>query len=427
MRYRYLNEDNLSVKGDIIIYWMNREFRILDNYVISYCHELSKKYNASLSIISYIIPGTISDRQIPFLLEGLKEVEKYCKNFNIDFNIFNNKTPLNNILINDKILCFISDFYPLKQYRNIEKDLIKRLNCPYIQFDGHNIVPCWIASDKQEYSARTIRNKIYSRLDEYLLEYPKIKKFEKFYKLYKKNDNDIIYKVRKDINWIKPGYKEGIKQLNNFIKNKIILYENKNNPNINVLSNLSPYLHFGFISSQRCLLEIKKTTFRLKDIKSKNISIDMFIEEILIRKELSDNFCFYNKNYDNIKGIPNWGFKTLQDHSKDPRNLINLNKLENAKSTNTLWNISQRELLNKGKIHGYMRMYWAKKILEWTINPVKAIKITIYLNDKYSLDGHDPNGYTGILWSIGGLHDRPFKERKIYGKIRYMKDKLYEI
>lgn len=146
-----------------------------------------------------------------------------------------------------------------------------------------------------------------------------------------------------------------------------------------------------------------------------------FLEELIIRRELSDNFCFYNEDYDNFKGFPEWAKKTLQKHKNDKREyLYSAIEFERALTHDELWNAAQMEIVRKGKMHGYMRMYWAKKILEWSESPEKAMEIAIYLNDRYGLDGRDPNGYTGIAWSIGGVHDRAWNERKIFGKIRYM-------
>ncbi|MGB9842733.1 MAG: deoxyribodipyrimidine photolyase, partial [Caldisericia bacterium] len=236
----------------------------------------------------------------------------------------------------------------------------------------------------------------------------------------KTNWNNIYenLKVDKSIKptlFFKPGEREAFNILNDFIKNKLNFYiRNKNNPNIDGLSNLSPYLHFGMISPLRVTLEVKKSN-SIDENKSS------FLEELIIRRELSENFLFYNENYDNEDGIPNWARKTLEEHKNDKRDYIySLKEFENGETFDELWNACQKEMIITGKMHGYMRMYWAKKILEWSMDYKEAIKIAIYLNDKYELDGRDPNGYTGILWSIGGLHDRPFKERKIFGKIRYM-------
>ncbi len=146
-----------------------------------------------------------------------------------------------------------------------------------------------------------------------------------------------------------------------------------------------------------------------------------FLEELIVRRELSDNFCYYNPDYDTTKGFHNWAKQSHSEHCNDERDFTySLAQFEQAKTHDNLWNAAQKEMVKTGKMHGYMRMYWAKKILEWTKSPEQAMEFSIYLNDKYSLDGRDPNGYAGIAWSIGGVHDRAWGTRPVFGKIRYM-------
>jgi len=141
----------------------------------------------------------------------------------------------------------------------------------------------------------------------------------------------------------------------------------------------------------------------------------------VVRRELSDNYCFYNRAYDSTAGFPRWARETMEVHKNDPREYIYpLADFEAARTHDQLWNAAQNEMVYTGKMHGYMRMYWAKKILEWTQSPEQAMEFAIYLNDKYLLDGRDPNGYSGIAWSIGGVHDRAWGERPVFGKVRYM-------
>ena len=145
------------------------------------------------------------------------------------------------------------------------------------------------------------------------------------------------------------------------------------------------------------------------------------LEELIVRRELADNFTFYNTQYASFDGFPAWAKQSLNEHRKDKREyLYSLKQFEQAETHDPLWNAAQTQMINKGKMHGYMRMYWAKKILEWTPSPEEAMMIAIYLNDKYELDGRDPNGYAGIAWSIGGVHDRAWFDRPVYGKVRYM-------
>jgi deoxyribodipyrimidine photo-lyase len=154
---------------------------------------------------------------------------------------------------------------------------------------------------------------------------------------------------------------------------------------------------------------------------AESASTEAFLEELIIRRELSDNFCYYEPDYDSFAGFPDWARRTLEEHRKDEREFLYTKKqFEDAATHDELWNAAQREMVTTGKMHGYMRMYWAKKILEWTESPEEALDVAIKLNDKYELDGRDPNGYTGVAWSIGGVHDRPWFERHVFGKVRYM-------
>jgi deoxyribodipyrimidine photo-lyase len=199
------------------------------------------------------------------------------------------------------------------------------------------------------------------------------------------------------------------------MKNKLNGYAlQRNDPALDATSNLSPYLHFGNISAQRVALTVQA-------VHGKKNAKEAFLEELIVRRELADNFCFYNKDYDTFKGFPAWAMKTLHEHRDDKREYIySLPQFERAETHDPLWNAAQMEMITQGETHGYMRMYWCKKILEWTRTPEEAIRTAIFLNDKYELDGRDPNGYAGVAWSIGGVHDRAWGTRKVFGKIRFM-------
>jgi deoxyribodipyrimidine photo-lyase len=193
-------------------------------------------------------------------------------------------------------------------------------------------------------------------------------------------------------------------------------YAQKNNdPNAFVLSNLSPYLHFGQIAPQQVALRVQKNEDIASHLK------ESFLEQLIIRRELADNFCWHNPDYDSFAALPEWAQKTLNAHRSDPRPfLYAASELEAGQTHDDLWNAAQMQMVSAGKMHGYLRMYWAKKILEWTESPEQAIAVAMNLNDRYELDGRDPNGYVGVLWSVGGLHDHGFKQRPVFGTVRYM-------
>ncbi len=424
-RIRFLN--SIEYKKDIVVYWMQREQRVSDNWALLYAKEIADAKSVPLVVVFSLVPEFLDAtlRQYDFMIKGLVEVEKNLAKLNIPFILLegNPGDTITNFVQKNDVGFLVGDFNPLRIKEQWNSDILNGIDVPFQEVDSHNIVPCWVTSDKQEFAARTIRPKINSRLDEFLIEFPQISKQDKtiIEKGYKEVDwESLLKKINinnsvKPVEWIRPGESEAKKVLNQFITNKLKTYEhNHSNPAYENESNLSPYLHFGQISSQRIAIEIKKSDSGL-------INKDAFLEQIIIRKELTDNFCFYNKNYDSSKGFPDWVKQNYKNHNLDERDYIySLEEFEEAKTHDRYWNSAQLEMIRKGKMHNYMRMYWAKKILEWTKTPEDALKIAIYLNDKYELDGRDPNGYVGVMWSIGGVHDRPWFERDIYGKVRYM-------
>lgn len=409
--------------GDYIIYWMSRDQRVDDNFCIIYGIELAQKFNKKFGVLFNVFPSFLDStiRQYDFMIKGLIEIEKKLEYLGIPFFLLFGDPVINisNFIKDKKVSLLITDFSPLKISREMKRNLNEKIDISFYEIDTHNIIPPWITSEKMEVGAFTIRKKIKKLLFEFLIEPPKLN--YKKEKISNKNNWDEIYKnLKVDMSvppskFFYPGEIEAKKVLNYFIENKLNEYKIfRNDPSLDFQSNLSPYLHFGMISPLRVALEVVKSN---KDYENK----EEFLEELIVRRELAENFCFYNENYDNHYGIPNWARKTLDEHLKDEREQIyDVSQFEKGETEDPIWNACQKEMIITGKMNGYMRMYWAKKILEWSIDYKEAIKIAIYLNDKYELDGRDPNGYTGILWSIGGLHDRPFPERKIFGKIRYM-------
>jgi deoxyribodipyrimidine photo-lyase len=200
-----------------------------------------------------------------------------------------------------------------------------------------------------------------------------------------------------------------------FLKNSLANYDqNSNQPQTNDISHMSMYLHFGQISPLYLALQTQKADDSLKDAK------DAFLEELIVRRELAMNFVHYTPEYDTDTCLPAWAKKTLDDHRKDKREFIySPEQLEDAQTHDEYWNAAMREMVYTGFMHNYMRMYWGKKILEWSETPEKAFETTLALNNRYFLDGRDPNSYTGVAW-IYGVHDRAWSERPIFGKLRYM-------
>ena len=362
-----------------IVYLCEREIRAKDNFALQFAIEKSKELNLSLKIIHPKIKYDYRQKQ-RFIDNQVEQTKTQFSNIGLDFEIIEN-TPVE-IIKNTKPAILIIDFNPI-----LKRDYLKNADFKIYEIDGHNIIPAKFVSKKQEYSAATLRIKIYHNIYPFLTEFM----------------NLTSDKVEADY------------VLDDFIKNKLQYYsENKNNPSVNVISSLSKYLNLGFISSQRIALEVIQSGV-------KDINKETFLEELIIRKELSDNFCLYSKSFKNFSSIPNWAKMSLENHKYDIRPYIySIEMLESAKTHDKLWNATQTQLVKEGIIHGYLRMYWAKKILEWMSTPEEALKTAIYLNDKFAYDAPSANGYVGILWAIGGLHDRAFADYPVTGKIRRM-------
>ncbi|KPK85378.1 MAG: deoxyribodipyrimidine photolyase [Bacteroides sp. SM23_62_1] len=408
-----------------VLYWMSRDQRVNDNWALLFAQQLSEASRETL-LVAFTLSSTFlgaTFRHYAFMMKGLKEVSQNLAHHNIPFSILPGDPPevLIRFIKEHNITQLVTDFDPLRPKITWKTILRENLQIPFFEVDAHNIIPCFYVSSKQEFGAYTLRPKIKRELDKYCIEYPQLKN--------NKNNSYSVDEIRWDelfkklhidrtvgeVDWIEPGEEAANKTFADFVDNRLGKYsEGRNDPNLNVLSNLSPYLHFGHISAQRIALELITKYEKDQNVRD-------FLEELIIRRELSDNYCFYNPDYDTLGRIPAWSKKTLDEHRKDEREFTyTTDEFERAHTHDHLWNAVQKEMLITGKMHGYMRMYWAKKILEWTASPDEALRIAIYLNNKYELDGRDPNGYTGCAWSIGGVHDRPWNERPVYGKIRFM-------
>ncbi len=406
------------------IYWMQASQRVYFNDALNYAIYLANQLNIPLYVIFGITDKYLNAdiRHYIFMIEGLKETFQILNQKGIKTIIEIVKYPYEAVIKYSKDASFvIADVGYTKIQREWRSRLAQKINCALYQVESDVIVPVEIASKKEEFGAYTIRNKIIKNIPEFLGYQSDIPEINK--KILQKN---ILYDFEKIIDRLKlkrevmqskkftGGYSQAKKLLKIFINKKLKKYERlKNDPSFDFQSNLSPYIHFGQISTFEIALEVFKAGININHA---------FLDELIIRRELAVNFVYYNKNYDNFNCLPDWAKKTLIDHESDKRSYIyNLKQLENGETHDIYWNAAQKELLKTGKMHGYMRMYWGKKVIEWTKSLLDAYDILVYLNDKYELDGRDPNGYAGIAWCFG-KHDRPWGERNIFGKVRYMSE-----
>ncbi|KAK1436167.1 hypothetical protein QVD17_01945 [Tagetes erecta] len=421
-----------STKTGPVVYWMFRDQRLRDNWALIHAVDQANRLNVPVAVAFNLFDQFLGAkaRHLGFMLRGLQQLHHEIEQtLQIPFFLFQGEA-IDTIpqFVNEcGASLLVTDFSPLRQVRGWKEEMIKRVP-DYVsihEVDAHNIVPLWKTSDRLEDYARTIRPKINKLLPEYLIEFPTLKPQTKKWDASKRSIDweKLIENVTSkgaevpEVEWCKPGEIVALEKLKVYSRTKLMNYAaDRNNPmKPEAVSGLSPYLHFGQISAQRCALEARRFH------KLYPQAVDKFLDELIVWRELADNFCYYEAHYDSFRGAAGWAHTTLIDHSLDKReHIYTVEQLEKAQTADPLWNASQLEMVHHGKMHGYMRMYWAKRILEWTSSPQEAVEVAVYLNDKYHIDGRDPNGYAGIMWSICGVHDNGFQERPVYGKVRSM-------
>lgn len=407
-----------------IVYWMSREQRVADNWGLYHAQQLALERQVPLLVVFTLADGFLGAtlRQYGFMLQGLEQVAWKLRSLNIPFLLLRGE-PQQSVLQfikQEKVGAVVCDFDPLRIKRQWFEGVAAAAKVAVVEVDGHNIVPCRVVSSKREYGAYTIRPKLRRLLSGYLTAIPHViqhpfswtaaaEPFDAALLLSQLKLDTQVAEVA-----IQSGEAAAHKALEDFIACRLAGYATRrNNPLVDGQSGLSPWLHFGQLSPQRVALTVARS--------GDTDDVEALLEELIVRRELSDNFCFYCPEYDSIAAAPDWARRTLEKHRHDARQYCyKVEQFEQAATHDPLWNAAQREMVQTGKMHGYLRMYWAKKILEWSESPEEAMNTAIFLNDRYSLDGRDPNGYAGIAWSICGVHDRAWGERPVFGTIRSM-------
>ncbi|THB66937.1 MAG: deoxyribodipyrimidine photo-lyase [Desulfovibrio sp.] len=412
-----------------VVYWLHREHRALDNWGLYAAQQAALGSGAPLAVVYCLAPAYLGAiwRQFSFLLKGLEHVAQDLAKLRIPLFLLQGEPGRTVADFAGSLAAarVYTDFDPLRIKGQWLNDLLATYQGSVFDVDSRNIVPCRAASNKHEYAARTLRPKLRKLVPEFLAPCPGPLVHEPGWPLPAPEIDwsgiaaslDVDRSVG-EIPEIIPGEEAAQAVLDTFLSQRLPVYADKrNDPNSGVQSQLSPYLHFGMIASSRVALAV------LDRAPSGDVNAESFLEELIVRRELADNYCLHNPDYDSVEGFPDWAKKTLDKHRADPRPYCySREQWEAARTHDPLWNAAQTEMRETGRMHGYMRMYWAKKILEWSESPEQAMATAIHLNDRYLLDGRDSNGYTGIAWSLGGVHDRPWKERPIFGTVRYMNE-----
>jgi deoxyribodipyrimidine photo-lyase len=417
--------------GKCIVYWMQRAERALDNPALDIAIELANSLDLPVIVYFSAISNFPSAnlRHYYFLNQGLRDIETDLAERGIAFIV--RRPPHNSLealLAEVQAAMVIGDENPCREPERWRKVLANRLKIPFWTVDADVVVPSNLF-DKHYFALHHFRPRLSAHFPKYLVPPPNLKPTQEW----KRPKNFASFDVHNDCTagWkdldrnVKPadywtgGTHAALKRLKHFIDHGLANYpEQRNHPETDGTSQMSPYLHFGHISPLTITLAAQKA---LQAKKVTQTAYDSFVGELIGWRELAVNFVKFVPSYDTIECAEPWAQKTLREHAADKRDpLYTLEQLEKAQTYDELWNAAQMQMVSFGWMHNYMRMYWAKKILEWSPNPAVAFERAVHLNDKYELDGRDPNGYAGIAWAIAGVHDRPWFDRPIFGSIRYM-------
>ena len=417
--------------GTCIVYWMERAQRGRDNHAVDLAVNLGNALG--LPVVTYFAEiakcshGNL--RHYTFLNQGLKDIEADLAARNISFVLRHAPSDSHEKLLHEvRAAMVIGDENPLREPERWRRVLAARLRIPFWTVDADVVVPSRLI-EKAQYGAYTIRPRLYRLLPEFLVPYenPKAEKAWKWPKGFCADtaDEDMTRGWKHLDRSIAPverwagGTSEGMKRLRHFTRKLLKNYErDRNRPELDGTSAMSPYLHFGQVGPATVALAVQAAARKDPSLQGAR---NAFFNELIVWRELAVNFVKYTESYDTAECAEPWARKTIDDHVKDEREqLYTLAQLEGAQTYDELWNAAQTQMVHQGWMHNYMRMYWAKKMLEWTPDRSTAVKWAVYLNDKYSLDGLDPNGYAGIAWAMLGKFDRAWGERPVFGKIRYM-------
>ena len=419
-RIRNLNGEEPDLRGSYVVYWMQASVRSHWNHTLEYAIETANTLKKPLIVVFGLTDDfpNANSRHYRFLIEGLRDVRSGLRERGIPLVVERDSPPSVLLKYADDAAAAVTD----RGYLDIQEKWVDEaagaLHIPFTQVESNVIVPVETASDKEEYSAGTFRPKISRQLKRFMVPLRMRTLHVESLDLEPGPEFEDVVRDFRAPEELEPsvfrgGTASALSIFSEFLREKLECFERyRNDPVKNCLSNMSPYLHFGQISPLYLALRASETR-----------ECPEFLEELIVRRELSMNFVHYSESYSSISCLPEWAQRTLMDHVADPREYeYSLRELESASTHDPYWNAAQQEMVITGKMHGYMRMYWGKKILEWTDHPARAYDIAIYLNDRYEIDGRDPNGFAGVAWCFG-KHDRAWAEREIFGKVRYMNDR----
>jgi deoxyribodipyrimidine photo-lyase len=427
-RVKQLNDQPIQ-KGRYLLYWMQASVRVLDNPALLYAIEQAEELGLPVLTVFGLTDRypEANLRHFTFLIEGLADIARELERLGIQLVVLEAQPDEAALRLAVEAALLVTDRGYLAHQRRWRASVARQAPCPLRQVEGDLLLPIEVVSDKSEWAAATIRRKIHRIWDQYLVAGdppPALRKDSLGVRIdgAVSPDQELIGRLNIDrsvqpVARFKGGSSRALSRLERFCKDSLRYYHSlRNDPAKEHQSDLSPYLHFGQISPLTVALAVKAARGAPRDAR------DAFLEELIVRRELAFNFVFYEQHYDSYTCLPDWAKRTLGEHRKDERQyLYSPEQLDAANTHDPYWNAAMEEMRLTGKMHGYMRMYWGKKILEWSESPEQAYETALRLNNRYFLDGRDANSYAGVAWCFG-KHDRPWRERPIFGKIRYMSD-----
>jgi len=414
-----------DTRGNCVVYWMQRSQRAVDNPALELAvrvgNELGKPVVAFFAPVPFY-PGA-NQRNLRFLAEGVPDIAEGLARRRVGF-CFRSYPEHNLLKFCEEVrpAMVVGDENPLREPEEWRQRVTDRLRIPFWTVDADVIVPSALLG-KEHYAARTIRPRLLELLPKFLKRenteahiawaMPTGLQSQKW-----KDDFTSDWTLDRTVSvasaW-RGGTTEGMLRLSEFVQSKLTAYpKGRNHPETDSTSRLSPYLHFGHLGPHTVALAIR-------NVDAPEAAKQAFLEQLIVRRELAINFVRFNPSYDSVECMESWADRSYAQHASDRRPILySAERLDNAETHDPLWNAAQKQMVLTGWMHNYLRMYWAKKILEWSPSVASAYQRAMWLNDRYELDGRDPNGYAGIAWAIVGKHDRPWFDRPVFGKVRYM-------